>query len=550
MVRIKKEELLFVPLGGCNEIGMNVNLYHYKGKWIMIDLGAGFAQDDVCGVQMLAPDLSFIEQIKKDLIAIIFTHAHEDHVGSIGHLYELCECPIYATKFTAGLIRHKLGEAGKMDIAEIIEVNSNENFNVGPFELEMVQITHSIPEMNAVFINTEYGYIAHTGDWKFDDNPVEGGETNYTKLEDLGKKGVLAMMCDSTNVFNDRHSGSEGNLEENIYQVVKETKDHQVIVTTFASNVARFHTLAKVAQRTGRKLALAGWSMRRISMIAKEAGYLTEFDNFISEKEIKNYKRGELLIMCTGCQGEEFAAMNKIANNEHQNIKLSKKDTVIFSSKIIPGNERRILNLLNKFAILGCEVITEKDHKVHVSGHPSRQELTKMYEMVKPEIAIPVHGEPVHIAEHVHLTENLGIKHSLTTRNGDIWRLAPNNPVNLGKVKSGYLAIDGRMIVDKESEHLKTRKKLQNDGIVIITIILSFANKLIMEPAISYIGVIPDNAFKEMKQEIHSELIEIINANKGKKTDKLMNSCRKFIKNKIQRTTGKMPLIEFQLGRM
>jgi len=371
MKKFNKDHLIFLPLGGSNEIGMNVNLYHYKGKWLMIDLGAGFADDSYPGIQMLAPDLTFLFENKENFLGIVLTHAHEDHIGSVTYLWDKLRCPIYATPFTAGMARSKLSERNLLKEAEINEVQPGSSFAIGPFSLQMIQITHSIPEMNAVVLRTDYGNILHTGDWKFDPDPVIEPLSNESALKSLGDEGVLAMVCDSTNVFNDRHSGSEGELKDSISKIVSGCSE-LVIVTTFASNVARIKTIARAAKENGRRVVLAGWSLRRITGIARETGYMDDIDDFLEEIEIRKHPRKKLLVICTGCQGEPNAAMNRIAQGNHPNIKLTAKDTVIFSSKIIPGNEKKLFKLFNTFVRLGCEVLTEKDHFVHVSGHPSR----------------------------------------------------------------------------------------------------------------------------------------------------------------------------------
>jgi ribonuclease J len=544
-----QNDLLFLPLGGSNEIGMNVNLYRYKGKWLMVDLGAGFAHDRHPGCDMLAPDLSFIKEHKKDLVGIVFTHAHEDHIGSVGYLYKELGCPIYATPFSAEVAKYKLAENGQLDKAKIIEIQPNSTFNVGPFELEFIQITHSIPEMNAVVIKTEYGKVLHTGDWKFDPEPVEGPLTNEKALKALGKEGALAIVCDSTNVFNPKHSGSEGDLEDSFYRLLKGKKG-MVVVSTFASNVARMHTIAKIAKKLKRKVVIAGWSMRRISTIAKQTGYLTNLSDFHSDKELKHFKRDEVLVLCTGCQGETRAAMSKIARGEHPNIKLSKQDTVVFSSKIIPGNERKIFDLFNKFVHLGCEVVTEKDHKVHVSGHPSREELAKMYSMVRPNISIPVHGEPVHLAEHIRFAKDMGVKFAVQVKNGAMVRIAPGNPHVIKQVKTGYLAVDGRILQPDDGEVMTLRRRMRDEGIIFVTIVLDKQDELIAEPAVAMPGVIDHHIYEGFLNSLSNDLAITVDNMSRKDYKKLFDKCRSVVRKKVEDLTGKTPLIEFQILRV
>lgn len=550
MKKVNKEDLVFLPLGGSNEIGMNVNLYHYKGKWLMIDLGAGFADDHYPGVQMLAPDLSFVYQNADNFLGLVLTHAHEDHIGSVTYLWEKLKCPIYATPFTAAMARSKLKEAGFSEKeAKITEIKPGSDFEIGPFSLHMIQITHSIPEMNGIVIRTEYGNILHTGDWKLDPNPVIGPTTDEKALKALGAEGVLAMVCDSTNVFNDRFSGSEGDLQKNISQLVSECMG-LAVVTTFASNVARIATISRAAKENGRKVVLAGWSLKRISGIARETGYLLDIDSFLSEEEIKKYPKKELLIICTGCQGEPNAAMNKIANGKHPHIRLTPKDTVIFSSKIIPGNEKKIFKLFNTFVRLGCEVFTEKDHLVHVSGHPSRAELTKMYEMVKPKVAIPVHGEPMHLHEHSKLARSLGVKKAIEVQNGDMIKIAPGEAEIVGFAECGYFAVDGKNLQPENGDVMKMRRNMQKDGIIFVSIVMNTDGGLAVEPIISTPGVIDEKENRAFLKHISEELIEVIDEQRDTSDDKIFKITRKVLRRIFQEETGKFPVISIHVSHI
>lgn len=546
--KLNKEDLVFLPLGGSNEIGMNVNLYHYNGKWIIIDLGAGFAGDEFPGADMIAPDLSFVYENKKDFLGIVLTHGHEDHLGAVGWLYEKLQLPIFATPFTAQIVQNKMEQVGLQNKAKVKIINPGSRFTIGDFDLEMVQITHSIPEMNGIIIRTPHGNILHTGDWKLDPNPVVRPTTDFKKLEALGKEGVLAMVCDSTNVFNDRFSGSEGDLQESLTQLVAEQKG-TVYITTFASNVARIETICKAAQANKRKVALSGLSLHKITGFARATGYLKGVDPFIEDADIRKYPRDRVLVICTGCQGEPRAALTKIVNNEHKYLKITKQDTVIFSSKIIPGNEKKIFALMNKFVRLRCEVFTEKDHRVHVSGHPSSQELTTMYELVKPKIAIPVHGEPVHLHEHCKLAKKLGVPKIVEIQNGEMVRLSGEEPESLKHVKFGYLGVDGYMLQPKDGAVMAVRRKLRDNGIVIVSFSINEKGKLIADPIIKTPGSVDENENEEFINFLIDEVAEIVESSSKNDEDKLVKKIRRHIKDVFDKELNKNPIVEICINK-
>ena len=549
MRKYKKDDLLFCPLGGSNEIGMNVNLYHYKGKWLMLDLGAGFADDFFPGIDMLAPDLEFIYERRDDFLGIVLTHAHEDHLGSVGYLWDQLQCPIYATPFTACVARHKLSQEKLDQEADITIVQPGSKFDIGPFNLEMIQLTHSIPEMNAVVLRTEYGNILHTGDWKLDPKPVVGETTDEKALKALGKEGVLAMICDSTNVFNPGHSGSEGDLLESITGLLEECKG-LVCVTSFASNVARIHTIAQAAKAHGRKVALTGWSLKRITQFARDTGYFQGIDEFISDKEIQYHPRDKVLVIATGCQGEENAQMVKIANQQHPTIRLTPNDAGIFSSKIIPGNEKKIFKLFNKIVRIGCKVYTEKDHFVHVSGHPGKEELQQMYEWVRPEIAVPVHGEPTHIHEHVNFIKELGISKAVPIQNGEVVKLAPDKPHSIEHVPFGYLGVDGCHLLPADGSVLKTRRRIRNEGIAFVSICLNMNGGLACEPMLSFPGILDEHENPHLLRVMCEELIDVIEDQHNTSDDRIYKVVRRVVRNMLKRETGKKTLIEVHIIRI
>ena len=381
-IKAHKDDFLFIPLGGCNEIGINVNLYHYKGKYLIVDCGSGFADDYLPGVDMLVADMSFIAKYKKDIVGLVLTHAHEDHLGGIQYLWNELECPIYATTFTANFLKIKLSEYGLTKKVKMHEIKPGGTINLDPFSIDMVPLTHSAPEMQALVIKTDKGNIFHTGDWKFDHDPLVGEAADQSLIKKYGDEGILALVCDSTNVFSNGSSGSEGDLRESLVKIIAGCKK-MIVATTFASNLARLDTLIHCGVAAGRKIVLSGRSMHRMLAAAQSSGYLQNIPGILDERDVANHRREDLLIIATGCQGEPMASTSKMAEGTHQNIKLARGDTVIFSSKIIPGNESNIYRMFNTFVRVGVEVITERDHFVHVSGHPAVDELKTMYDLVR-----------------------------------------------------------------------------------------------------------------------------------------------------------------------
>ncbi len=543
-LKAHKNNLLFIPFGGLNEIGMNVSLYHYQGKFIIVDCGSGFAEEYLPGVDMVVADLSFVIEHRKDLLGIILTHAHEDHLGGIQYLWPELLCPIYTTEFTANFLRIKLAEFDFGKDVEIHKLKPGDRFNLGPFDIEMAPLTHSAPEMQALMIRTEVGNILHTGDWKFDPDPIIGNPSDENLLKSYGDEGILALMCDSTNVLSPGHSGSEGHLRDNLVKIIASCSK-LVVVTTFASNLARLDTLIHAAKSTDRKIILTGKSLHRMTQAAQDSGYL-EDAVFISDKEFKNHPREKLMIIATGCQGEPLAAVNKMATGAHPCINLTQGDTIIFSSKIIPGNEKRIFRLFNIFVQQKIEVITEKDHFIHVSGHPCVDELKKMYELTRPNVAIPVHGEPVHIHEHAKLAKRLGIKHSLEARNGSVINLSYNESHIIDKVKSGYLTVDGTCLIPDNSDIFKFRRKMRDDGIAIISLVFDKHWELLTTPFLNFPGILSDITDQEMIRSLKKNLAKNINSlTQGQRPtkDSIEKSVKLFIKKFLKKEIGKNPVI-------
>lgn len=469
------DELVFLPLGGSGEIGMNLNLYGFgrpgKRQWIMIDCGVTFAGDEHPGIDLITPDIDYLlDDLDQggEFLGLVLTHGHEDHIGAVAHLWPGFEGPIFATPFTAELVRRKFVDVG-IDNAPITIKDLKARFRLGPFDLEYITLTHSIPEPNAVAIRTPLGLVFHTGDFKIDPTPVLGEETDYDTLRALGDEGVLAMVCDSTNVFSEGRSGSESAVAETLAQIISEQKN-RVAVTTFASNVSRVVSICRAAVKADRSVCLLGRSMLRMVDVARMVGLLPPGVSFVEPGEAGFLPNDKILYLCTGSQGEDRAALSRIARDEHPELVLNEGDTVIFSSKIIPGNERPIYALMNALTEQGVTVITEGDAYIHVSGHPCRDELKDMYRMIRPQIAIPVHGESRHLAEHGIFAREQGVPQSIVPRNGDLIRLAPGKPSKVDEVPSGRLYLDGKILLAEGDTALRERQKLAEEGVIVISV--------------------------------------------------------------------------------
>lgn len=463
------EELLFLALGGSGEIGMNVNLYGCRGKWIMVDLGMTFSGNEYPGVDLVFADLDFIEQRRDDLLGIVLTHAHEDHIGAIPYFAKKLDVPLYATPFTARLIAAKLEEEGILDQIELNVVRDLDEFEIGPFGISYVPLAHSIAEGNALLIDTPFGRVFHTGDWKIDDEPQVGVPATAAELTEIGDEGVLAMVCDSTNVFNPEASGSEGEVYRGLQLEVAKHKGRRVLVTTFASNVARLQTLGAVAKATGRQLCVAGRSLDRIIDVGQASGYLKDFPKPLDFETAMGLPRGDLLIVATGGQGEPRAALARITDGNHQ-LSLEAGDVVLFSSRQIPGNEIAIGRIQNRLAERDIVLVTDRQSPIHVSGHPGRPELEALYSWIRPEILVPVHGEIRHMREQVRLGLASGIPKAVFQQNGDLVRLAPGKPGKIEAIRSGRLVLDGDMIVPANGDAVVMRRRLSQAGVLTVAV--------------------------------------------------------------------------------
>jgi ribonuclease J len=553
---MNKEQLLFCPLGGSGEIGMNLNLYAYgkeeNQKWIAVDMGVTFADDSIPGVDLIYPDPSFLLDKKKDLLGLVLTHAHEDHIGAITIIWPELKCKIFATPFTATLIKEKFKEK-KIDITDYLKiVPLNSKINLGPFEIDFITLTHSIPEPNGLSIKTPAGIILHSGDWKCDPNPLVGERINDAKLKSIGNQDVLAMICDSTNVISEGRAGSESDVRESLVKIISNLKK-KIIVTSFASNVARMETIFYCAKKTNRQISLVGRSMHRIYKAAKQCGYLQNIIEPVDPRDAKNISREKIIYLCTGSQGEPMGAMRRISSGIHPDVYLDKGDTVIFSSKIIPGNEKKLYAMHNEIVKKGVEIITEENSFVHVSGHPNREDLKDMYNWIKPRCVIPVHGEHRHMIEQAKFAKEMQVPHSVQVENGDIVRIFPGNkPVIIDKAPSGRMYLDGSIGVREDSSSIKERKNLAANGYLEVTLIVSNNGK-IKKPIISFKGIPEDETLDTFVFDIEDEVTNMCRTfslqNKKQEInliEALKQTCKKIIRNK----TGKKPYTTIKIARI
>ena len=499
------DELVLLPLGGAGEIGMNFNAYGFgppdERKWIVVDCGVLFGREtDTPGIDIIMPDIRFLEERSEDVLGIVLTHAHEDHIGAIGHLWPLLQCPMYATPFTARLMEDKLAEAGLQDRVKTRVVPLGGRITLGPFDIEFHSITHSIPEPNALVIRTPLGTVMHTGDWKLDPDPLIGEATDEAAFRKIGDEGVLAMVCDSTNALVQGHSGSEGDVKKGLTELIGTLKG-KVAVTGFASNLARLQSVAEAAQVHGRKVALVGRSMHRITGAARETGYLDDFPSLIDEDEAAQLPDNRVLYLCTGSQGEPRAALARIARGDHPTVQLGEGDAVIFSSRIIPGNDIAIHELHNQLSALGVEVLTVEDHFVHVSGHPCRDELSEMYRWVRPQIAVPVHGELRHMSEHARLARSLQVPQAVVVQNGDMLRLAPGRAMVIDEVPAGRVYMDGRVMTEADAGLTRHRRAMAFAGFIGITLALDGKNRIAGEPSFFFEGV-PEDVQEPVREAV------------------------------------------------
>ena len=544
------DEFLFLPLGGTGEIGMNLNLYGHDEKWLMVDCGITFGDERTPGIDVIMPDPAFIEERIEDLCGLVLTHAHEDHLGAVQYLWPKLKCPIYATPFTAAVLRRKLTEVDFGRKVEIIEVPMSGTFDVGPFNIELITLTHSIPEPNALAIRTSAGVVLHTGDWKLDPDPQVGLTTDEARLIAIGEEGVMAMVCDSTNSLNSGRSGSEGDVRKNLVDVVRDCQGG-VAIACFASNVARLESAAKAAIACGRQPALAGRSLWRMNECARECGYLQDLPPFLNDEAASRLPAEKVLWICTGSQGEPRAALARIARGDHQNIKLGQGDTVIFSSREIPGNEVSIGELQNSLTELGCTIITANDAEIHASGHPNRDELADMYSWIRPQVAVPVHGEHRHLLAHARLAQSCQVPHGIVAQNGMLMSLTNNGAEVIDQVYSGRLAVDGDRLIPMDHGSIRQRKRLAQNGAAVVSIALDKSGRLADEAQLTLAGLLDsDGPEWDDLLDLAEETVENLSKAQLKDDGQVVEAVRIALRRKLQAMTRRRPQVDVHLLRV
>ena len=560
MPKSKKQQtdsLYFLPLGGSDEIGMNLNLYGYgpqeDAQWIIVDCGVTFGDLSTPGVDLIMPDPRFIEDRRDNLLGMVLTHAHEDHMGAVAHLWRRLRCPIWATPFTAWLVRDRLREYGLENEVELHEIALDSRFELGPFDIQLVTLTHSIPEPNGLAIRTPAGLVLHTGDWKIDPDPLIGEKTDVSALTALGEEGVLAMVCDSTNVFSTGESGSEADVREELIKVVGENKTGKVAIAAFASNVARLQSAIEAAEANGRRVCLVGRSMHRMTAAAKSVGLLQHVQDFVSEEEAGFFPPEKILYLCTGSQGEPRAALSRIAEGNHRNVTLGPGDTVLFSSRVIPGNDLGIFQLQNRLAERGVEIVTEKSRPIHVSGHPCRDELAQMYQWAQPKVAIPVHGERRHLIEHAAFAKELQVPHAVTVRNGDLVELRADGGASIvDEAPSGRLHVDGNFITDADADSMRERRKLAYAGQITVALAVSQKGEIISGPDVRAMGVAEDadlslDDFLDALADEAERTYERLTPRNRRDLEHAEEEVRRAVRREANRIWGKKPWVEIIL---
>lgn len=553
------DELVFLPLGGSNEIGMNFNLYGFgpphDRRWIVVDLGVTFGDQTTPGVEVILPDPEFIEEHADRILGIVLTHAHEDHVGAVAWLWPRLRAPVYATPFTAFILREKLREADLLDEVEIHEVALGGRIELGPFTLDLITLTHSIPEPNGLAIRTPLGVVLHTGDWKIDPDPLLGGLTDESALRRLGDEGVLAMVCDSTNVFVDGRAGSESDVRDALIPLIGGLKG-RVAVACFASNVARMDSVIRAAEANGRRVCLAGRSMHRMAAAAKSVGLMQGIKPFLDDGEARRMPAEAVLYLCTGSQGEPRAALARIAEGTHPHVNLGSGDAVVFSSRVIPGNEIPIRNLQNRLTERGVRLYTERDHPgIHVSGHPCRDELAEMYSWARPEIAVPTHGERRHLLEHAAFASDLQVPQQVTPRNGDMVRLAPGRATIIDEVPSGRLFVDAGVLTPENGEALRVRRHAAHNGIIAVSVALDGRGRIVSGPQVRALGLPGDadqpldDALDELADAAESALRRL-KGDVAELDEEIESAISRAVKKTSQRLWGRRPVVETTVLRI
>lgn len=548
---------MFLPLGGVGEIGMNLYLYGFgrphSRKWLMVDLGITFAGEREPGIDLVYPDTRFIEEERSNLVGLVLTHAHEDHFGAVTELWPRLKTDVYATPFTAGLLRAKMIENGIDRKIPIHEIPLKAKFSLGPFDLELVTVAHSIPEPNGIVVRTPAGGAFHTGDWKIDPTPIIGGPTDGDRISALRDEGIDAIVCDSTNAYRSGISPSEADVAKTLATLIREA-EHRVAVTTFASNVARMKSVIEAADAADRSVVIVGRAMRRVTQVARETGYLSSDIPLLGEEAFRDLPRGNVVALCTGSQGEPRGALSRISRGEHPKVRFSAGDRVIFSSRPIPGNDKAIVSVQNDLAERGIEIVTDAEALVHVSGHPRRDELDQMYDWLRPSIAVPVHGEPRHLLAHAELARAKGVKDVIPARNGSLVRLAPGPAQIVDEVPSGRLHMDGRLLVEAEAVSLRNRRKLSYVGSVSVSLVLTRKGDLVAEPAVMSFGLpTPDEAGLDLDDIAADGALGALDGipRPRRKDDSLVREAvRRGVRAAIGQAWGKRPLCAVLVSRV
>ena len=547
-----EDEILFAPLGGVGDIGMNCALYGHAGRWILVDLGVMFGDETTPGIEVIVPDTAAAEAVRDRLDAIVITHAHEDHIGAVPHLWPELGAPVHLTPFSAAFLRRKLQDEGVGSEVPIVEHRPGKRFSVGPFELEYLALAHSIPEPNALVLRTPAGTVFHTGDWKLDPGPVVGDPVDEGILRRLGDEGVAAMICDSTNATIDGASGSEADLLGSLTDLVA-SRTNRVAFACFASNVARLDTVSRAASANGRSAALVGRSLRRVDEIARQCGYLADLPAFVSEQHASYLPRSNAAMICTGSQGEPRAALARIASGSHPHVALEGGDTLVFSSRTIPGNERAVARLQDKLERMGVEIVTSRDAFVHVSGHPGRDELRRMYEWIRPNAAVPVHGELHHLRAHARLARDCGIGTVAEIEDGVLLRITKDRVERLGEIQVGRLGLDGGRLVPLDSEHVRARRRLSEQGVVTASLVLNGRGRSLAEPRVSSQGIVAEDEVEGLASELASRgtfALERLSAMQRCDDGTVEEAVRTAMRRHVRANYGRRPLVEVHVIRI
>ncbi len=546
---ISDGDLAFLPLGGTGEIGMNLNLYHCDGKWLAVDCGIGFGGAAHPEVDVMMPDPGYIAERREDLLGLVITHAHEDHIGAVAWLWPQLRCPVYATPFAAAVLRRKLGEAQLLQQVKLRVIPPGGTIGLEPFKLQFLRVTHSIPEAQALVIETPHGVLLHTGDWKLDPSPLIGPPSDEAAFAALGERGVLAMICDSTNAMVEGHSGSEAEVRQTLSVLLRDLRG-RVAVTCFASNITRLEFVALAAHDAGRSVALVGRSLRNIDAAARECGYLRDLPPFLTEDDVDDVPDDNLLMLVTGSQGESRSALARIALDTHPRVALGQGDTVVFSSRMIPGNERAIGTVQDNLVRRGVNLMTDVDHLVHVSGHPARDELRRMYRLVKPRYAVPTHGEWRHLSAHAELAREAGAK-PIMLEDGDILRLSPGEPSVVDSAPVDKLVLDGKRLTSIGGDVMTARRRMLFNGVVLASLAVDANGKLRGQPRVSAPGLFEQDAAElDRASRDFADAIEELPAPLRRDDDALLEAARAALRRSLGRRLQKRPLVDVHLLRI